>query len=388
MPKSQYRCSRLAACWLAIGLAGCAKPAAVVESEPPQSAAAIADSTSAVEPVHRSPGHVEVVSERCQLDRPYLAALGPRSSVDFRLLDAEPGELMWITGAHVRVVDGDRGGPAPQSYLWRTELTWDRDRHRANFPAWRQRSTCALALTAGQADLVFPAGSGIPVWSDEPLVLTTQWVNLDFSSGQKPVQLRAIVTFDVTRQRDLPEPLQPLYLCTLPALASLESGAAVYDAADELLGPDLKAMASAPAAAFLIGSERTDSFARRYADYWVLAPGRQVVHTRVTTLLDLESDANVAAFAFQSSRRAESIALVDRTTGIVILPPTAGAEETAPRPEGSPARGIVLPAGHEYELVSVFDNRTAEPQGALARLDLYLVDPQMVLPTNPPAAER
>ena len=241
---------------------------------------------------------------------------------------------------------------------------------------------------AGQADLVFPGGSGIPVWSNEPLVLTTQWVNLDFSSGQKPTPIRARVTFDVASQRDLPGPLQPLYLCTLPALASLESRAAVYDAADELLGPDLIAMASAPAAAFLIGSERTDSFARRYADYWVLATGRQENHTRVTTLLDLESDTNVAAFGIQASPRAESIALVDRTTGNVILPPTDGAEEGAPGPDSSPARGIVLPAGHEYELVSVFDNRTAEPQGALARLDVYLVDPQLELPANPPAAER
>jgi hypothetical protein len=279
----------------------------------------------------------------------------------------------------VRVIDGNAREPLSDEYLCRAELALDPERHRTIFGYEGDRSDVVLALGAGQLDLEFPAGFGIPIWSDESLMLTTQAQNLDFSPGQKPVQIRERVTLDLVRQRDLPQPLKPLYLCVVPGLKSLESRAIVYDDSDEFPDEALKSSASSPGAAFVNTAVRGDRFVRRFTDHWQLDPGRDENRTRVTTLLDLPADRAIYFAAAHLHPYAESIELKDLSTGEVIF---QGLRSVAS------AEGLPLVAGHEYELTSVYNNTSGSERNAMATLQLYLLDPQFKLPATPPAAER
>ena len=81
----------------------------------------------------------------------------------------------------------------------------------------------------------------------------------------------------------------------VPGLKSLESRPIVYDDSDEFPDEALKGLASSPGVAFVNAAERSDRFARRYTEHWLLEPGRDENHTRVTTLLDLPSDTMIHA---------------------------------------------------------------------------------------------
>ena len=318
-----------AACCLALGLGGCARPPATVDADNSVPMAEAATPASGELQITRAAGNVEVVSQPYDIDRPYLPMLGPHSSSEFRLLEDGPAELVWITGAHVRMVDGDAREPMSDDYLCRAELSLDSQRHDAIFGIEGQRPDRVLALGVGQLNLEFPAGFGIPIWSDETLTLTTQAQNLDFSPERKPVRVRHRVTLDVVRQRDLPQPLGPLYLYAVSGLKSLDARAVVYDDSDEFPDAALKPMACSPGVAF-VDSQWGDRFARRFTDHWVLEPGREENHTRVTTLLDLPSDTTIHYIGVHVHPYAESIELGDLSDGTTIFRGT-GRPGRAPR---------------------------------------------------------
>ncbi len=263
------------------------------------------------------------------------------------------------------MVADDASQPVSDDYLCRAELALDSERHRAILGFEGERSDRVLALTAGQLDLKFPAGFGIPLRSDEVLTLTTQAQNLDFALRRKSVQVRYRVTLDLARQRDLPGPLSRLYLCPVPGLKSLDSQATVYDDSDQFPDEALKRSACSPGGAFL-DTGRSDRFARRYTDHWVLEPGREENHTRVTTLLNLSADTTIHSIVVQLNPYAQSVELIDLTAAATIFKGPGGM---------SSAEGLPLSAGHEYELTSVYDNASGAQQSARVTLDLYLLDP-------------
>jgi hypothetical protein len=354
-----------AACCLAIGLGGCAERPPAVERLDAAPAAEVSNPATLEPQVTRTNGKVEVISQSYDIDRPYLPMLGPKSSTEFRLLDGGPPERVWITGAHLRMVEGDARQPAPDDYMCRAELSLDSERRRAIPGSEDERSVRILALTAGQLNLVFPTGFGIPIWSDDVLTLNTQAQNLDFTPEPKSMHVRHRVTLDLVRQSDLPQPPRRLYLCVVSGLKSLDSQAVVFDEPDQFPDEALKRSACSPGVAFL-NTERSDRFARRYTDHWVLEPGREANHTRVTTLLNLSADTTIHAIGVQVNPLAESVELVDLTTGESVFKGLGGMASD---------EGLRLSASHEYELISVYDNTSGVQRSAMAMLYLYLSDP-------------
>jgi hypothetical protein len=366
-----------AVCCLCLGLVGCARPQRIVEEDSFAPTAAAEASAPPDLQITRAAGKVEIVSQPYDIDRPYLPMLGPKSSSEFRLQEESPAELVWITGAHVRMVDSDAKETLSDHYLCRAELSLDSQRHSAIFGIEEQRPDCVLALGRGQLDLEFPSGHGIPIRSDEMLTLTTQAQNLDFAPERKPVQVRQRVTFDVARQRDLPQPLAPLYFYAISGFKSLESRPVVYDDSDQFPDATLQPAAGSPGVAF-VDSQWGDRFAHQFTDHWVLEPGREENHTRVTTLLDLIADKTIHYIGAHLHPYAESIELVDLSTGETVYKGLGGQAN---------AEGLPLVSGHEYVLKSIYDNTSGSPQNAMATLYLYLLDPQFKLPAEQPAAK-
>lgn len=161
---------------------------------------------------------VEVLSDALTLDRKYASMEGPRSSHDVVLLDGKLPELLWLTGAQASVVGPDGLTPQSDEFLCHTTLRLnerkrhDPDRHNQLFGGTAHLNTSKLlTLVQGHTAIQFPDGFGIPIVSTEPLVSMAMGLNLNATAGDEPLQVRIKNIYQLARDRDLQEPLQPLF---------------------------------------------------------------------------------------------------------------------------------------------------------------------------------
>ena len=119
-----------------------------------------------------------------------------------------------------------------------------------------------------------------------------------------------------------------------------------------------------------------DKEGRKFSGYWVVPPGRQVNHTRVTEMVSLPYDTSVHYIATHLHPFAESLELRDQTTGETIFKSRTRQVEKgiglAEVEAFSSEAGVPLYKDHEYQLISVYNNTTDRPQDSMAVMYLYL----------------
>src|SRR5689334_14121004 len=69
--------------------------------------------------------HAEFLSEPYTIDRIYKSMAGPESTQLVRLWAADPSELLWITGYHVKVVGADGKAPVSQEFMCHNNLDFN-----------------------------------------------------------------------------------------------------------------------------------------------------------------------------------------------------------------------------------------------------------------------
>ena len=116
----------------------------------------------------------------------------------------------------------------------------------------------------------------------------------------------------------------------------------------------------------------------------MVKPGREVNHTRVTNIMDLPFDTTLHYVAVHLHPFAETLELKDLTTGKTVYKARA---RQAGKGVGlahvdffSSAAGIPLYKGHEYEIVSIYNNTSGEDQDSMAVMNLYLLDKEFKKP--------
>src|SRR5205823_6397523 len=119
-----------------------------------------------------------------------------------------------------------------------------------------------------------------------------------------------------------------------------------------------------------------DDVGRTFAGHWVVKPGRDVHHTSITRWLALPSDQTIHFVSVHLHPFAESVELRDLTTGETVLASRADNHKGRVGLErvqqiSSPA-GIPLRKGHDYDLVSTYDNTSGADRTAMAVMYLYL----------------
>lgn len=319
---------------------------------------------------------VTVVSDVYTVDRLYRSMMGPYSTVTVDLGEGSPEpELLWIRGYKAVMVGADGETAMPQDFMCHSNLDLaDVTAHAERMGQRAIMNGRLFTLSQGQFEIRFPEGFGIPLMSDEVLHLTTQVLNLNDASG-KPVQVRHKVSLDYVRDRDLEAPLKPLLSGSAYGLASLGGDDPYFGM--EMPDPNKHGPGclAAPAA-----SDHTyrDHRGRQFTGHWVVPPGRQENRTLVTRLMDLPYDTTVHCIAVHLHPFAESLELRDLTTGETIF------KSRARNFEGriglqhvdslSSVEGIPLYQDHDYEIVSVYDNPTQQPQDSMAVMYLYLLD--------------
>jgi hypothetical protein len=319
----------------------------------------------------------EILSDTYVVNQKYRSMKGPYSQKAVHLGDAGVPELLWITGYRAVMVGADGATPKPQEFMCHSNLDIDPGRHNSLFKSRIGISGRLFTLSQGQFDIDLPAGFGIPILSTEPLKLTTQVLNLNHDKISERIRHKVEVVY--VRDRDLKEPIRPLFASAAYGLASLEGEALTFGRQEEE-----DHGASCLVAANAAVHEYKDPLGRRFTGHWVVKPGREVNRTLVTDLMNLPFDTTVHYIAVHLHPFAETLELRDLTTDTTVFK-----SKVRPVAEGigidhveyfSSEEGLPLYKSHDYEMVSVYNNTSAEEQDSMAVMYMYLLDKEFTKP--------
>jgi len=316
-----------------------------------------------------------------RIDRLYRSMQGPFAVQEVRL-PVPANELVWITGFRASMVLPDGRTPCDAQFMCHSNLDISGEYHRWLFGHQKLLDDRLVTLSQGQLALKFPEGFGIPLLASEPLALTTQVLNLNVPHASLSVRHR--VEIDFVPERDRTRAFQPLFEVGVFGLVSLEGRPLAYDAEPEE-GSRRETLCLPGRAA--TASEVRDAHDRRFAGHWVVPPGREVRRTDVTRLMNLPFDTTIHYIAVHLHPFAESLELRDATDGRTIFRSRARSLSHGIGLEHvdcfASTTGVPVYVDHAYELVSVYNNTSGQPQDSMAVMYLYLLDKEFRWP--PPA---
>ncbi len=347
----------------------------------------------------------EILAPVYHVDRIYKSMTGPQSTSEFYLADEKAPELLWIVGFEATMVEPDGKTGASQEWMCHSNLDIDAVEHNKAFGGSKRISGRLFTLSQGQYRIDMPKGFGIPILSSELMSLNTQVLNLNMEKGEKDVRHRVYVRF--VRDVELKKPFRALFPAAAYGLKLLrgkdgvfggeapggDMGAAGHEHHHHE-GHDMANMSSSEGdmgghASCLPGAnastnEFADGKGRAFTGHWIVKPGREENHTRVTDIMDLPFDTMLHYVAVHLHPFAQSLELIDKTDGKTIY---KAFTKQADKGVGlarvdfyeSPD-GIPLYKGHEYEIVSIYQNTTDKDQDSMAVMNLYLLDKEFTKP--------
>ncbi|HVU90233.1 MAG TPA: hypothetical protein VHD36_23070 [Pirellulales bacterium] len=395
----------IVACCGLLALVGCSRA-------PATAATAEADETlPAAGKVTRASDHLQAISPVYTIDRIYKSMTGPWSNRELRLLEVDKPELLWITGCQVEMVGADGATHMPEQFMCHTNLDFDPDWHNDLFRSETPLDGRLFTLSQGELQIQFPPGFGIPVLSNEILDLSTQALNLNVRDRTFDVRHKVDVNF--VRDSAAARPMKPLYERALMGMVSLEDEGRIPDQLlDEAAGDKTEHHAPGrghaqhqtheheagpghashdghvsygpcvsccvPGQTAIEGYEFNDTLGQRFSTHWIIKPGREENHTRVTTMMALPFDTTLHFLAVHMHPFAESLELRDVTADKSIFKSRIrnleGAIGLAEVEYFSSAEGVPVYKDHEYELVSVYNNTTGQDQDSMAVMYAYFLD--------------
>jgi hypothetical protein len=331
----------------------------------------------------------EYLSPVYTIDRRYRSEEGPKTTEPVSLEDVSPPELVWITGIRTSLVAADGKTPMPPEFMCHVSLNLDLERHRAAFD-WKNRGIVrVLSLAQGQLSADLPKGFGVPVLSDERLPLHTKVLN---HNRDGRFQVRHRVTIDFVRDRDLTEPMQPLFATRgFVAVPVGQTGSPDPHAGHAGHAEDADGGSPGHAApTALMPVNYRDAAGREFVGHWVVPPGREVRRKNVTDILQIPYDTTLHYVAVHVHPFNESLELRDVTDGRTVFRSRSQAPEKgiglAHVDSFSSVAGVPVYKSHQYELVSVYNNTTPVNQDSMAVMFLLLRDKQFHKPNLPAGA--
>ncbi|MBM4357360.1 MAG: hypothetical protein FJ096_04545 [Deltaproteobacteria bacterium] len=370
-------------------LLGCDRGAPRAESTPSATPVSAATTGASASPRAVPVREHEVLAPVFHVDRLYPSMKGPQETLEVRLVETNKPELLWIVGFEAVMVETDGTTPASQEWMCHSNLDLEPTLHGRLFGGTKRLSGRLFTLSQGQSRIDLPPGTGLPVWSGEALSLNAQVLNLNHPKAS--VDVRHRVTIRYVRDADLAEPLRPLFPAAAYGLKLLRGKDGVFggesraqDGADHAHGGSCLPGRNAGM------NEFDDGKGRAFTGHWVVAPGHEENRTRVTEIMNLPFDTTLHYVAVHLHPFAERLELVDTTTGTSIFRATT---RQAAKGIGldhvdhytSPT-GVPLAKGHEFELVSVYENTSGNEQDSMAVMNLYLHDVEFTRPDARAAA--
>jgi len=314
-----------------------------------------------------------VYSDAFTIDTTWASMQGPYRVLKVQLTDSTSHELVWVVGYEAAIVDADSREPKSPEFMCHSNVDLDMARHRQIFGWSKYPSRRLFTLSEGQTQVRLPEGFGIPLRSDEPLSVTAQVLNHNHRGD--PVRVRQRITVHYIRDRALRQPLVPLYQRGINTLVRLDGPGGSYNAKVD------EHAAHQHGGAEGMGADSQpyrDKQGRTFAGHWIVKPGRETRRTPINGWLQLSEDMKVHYVSVHLHPFAESLDLIDATTGDTVL---ASKAENRPERIGlarveqiASREGITLRKDHQYELVSEYNNTSGADRTAMAVMYLYIAD--------------
>ncbi len=324
----------------------------------------------------------EILSPRYHIDKKYMSMKGPDALQTVTLLDSPEPELLWIVGYEAIVMDGDGKNQVSQEFMCHSNLDIEPSTHWNHFGSNAAISGRLFTLSQGQQNIEFPEGFGIPILSTTPLNLATQVLNLNLDDADLNVRDKVLIRF--VRDRDVPRPMKPLIQAAVQGYKSLEAAPADYGVSAEEHSDGKHGLGCSVGRAAVPGDMDKDEHGQRFTGHWVVKPGREENHTVVTHFLNLQFDTTIHYIAAHLHPFAESLTLIDRTTGETVFRSNV---EATPDKIGikrldyfSSEHGIPIYKDHDYELVSIYNNTSGKDVDSMAVMFMYLLDTRFQKP--------
>ena len=318
---------------------------------------------------------LEHLSPVYTVDRVYRSMTGPSSTQTIFFPQSDQPELAWITGYRATIVGEDGDTPMSQEFMCHSNLDYDAQRHARLFDLPIYHTSRLFTLSQGQFDIKLPEGFGLPYYTDEEFTLTTQVLNLNPIDGSARVRHKVAIDYILDRDVDESRPMKPLFMTSGWGLVLLEGDTGHFGVANPTEEEHGAGCLPGDAAGH---DNYTDAFNREFSGHWVVRPGREENSTLVTNIMKIPYDTTVHYIAVHLHPFAESLTLIDMTTGETVFKSEVDNSEGRvgiDRVEYfASVDGVPVYKDHEYELVSVYNNTTNEDQDSMAVMLLYLRD--------------
>lgn len=312
-----------------------------------------------------------VLSDAYHIDDRYMSMRGPWGQDEVKLLDTDEPELLWITAYETHVVDLE-GKRISQEWMCHANLDINPAEYQELFDTNLPVSGRLFTLSQGQQRIEFPAGYGLPIINGQELTLSTQVLNLNIDDPD--MKVRHEVTIEFARDVELTTPMRPMFQGAVQGFKAL--GDARYygvkpEEEEEDHGPGCEV--GAPA---VEGDVDYDRFGQEFSAHWQVLPGPEVNTTLVTEFLNLPYDTRVHYIAVHLHPYSESLRLLDRTTGETVYYAKVQNSENRVGLDHveyfHSEEGIPIYKGHEYELISKYNNTSQVPADSMAVMYLYM----------------
>jgi cyclophilin family peptidyl-prolyl cis-trans isomerase len=312
---------------------------------------------------------------------PASSALG--SAVGLVDTSAKKRELVWFKGVRLDVLD-ENDKPLPNAeFICHFNLDIDPAFRKKVFPkAQHSGNTRVMTLTQGQTDFHFPEGTAVPVASDEKWTFTFQAAN---RTTEQHRRVKHRLTIDLLKDSDAKEPITALfwyvpYIVVVTGGESKEATEVEHNGAPSCLGTS----AGTTAPNTVPGGVFKDQSGRKLSGHWVVPPGD---HTWRTPILE-ERDPGFANKDMRIHAAWTHIHPLCTAASLVqcngesrrpiftanVKTKTAGGLQIMTIDNIISKQGILLPAGHHYELEAKYSNPTGENQDSMVSHGVYVAD--------------
>ncbi|MCC5025015.1 MAG: hypothetical protein J6386_20475 [Candidatus Synoicihabitans palmerolidicus] len=315
------------------------------------------------------------------IDKIHRSMMGPSAMQEFSLTTTDEPELLWMVSFRAEMVNADGTELLPQEYMCHSNLDIDIAAYRQLMEWEKVASPRLFTLSQGQFEVKFPAGFGIPLVSWQPLTLNSQVLNVNEPEINQRVRHR--ITIEFVRDRNLTEPMTPLFMSAAQAMVLVEGDGGYWGIDDANPAKHGEACAIGTSAS---QAGNTDQFGQQFSAHWVVPPGEHVYHSLATNWLSLPFDTTAHYVAVHLHPFDEYIELVDLTEGRTVFRSEATNRSTGIGLEEveffANADGIPLWQDHEYQVKTLYNNPTAVVQDSMAVMYFYLKDQEFQKPTR------
>lgn len=283
---------------------------------------------------------------------------------------SERSELIWITGYEVTVLDDQGQTEKPLEFLCHASLDVTSDLYSQSVAAPVQQSGRLFTLSQGVTKVRFPEGFALPFHTRYPIALQSQVLNLN-DRAEQTVKHRIRISY--LRDKGLKKRPKALFLVRAPVLKSENPNGASFG---EAIG---QSACAAGENANPTGYIEKDSEGEVFFSHWKLPPGRDKSKALITDRLALERKVTCHYIVSHLHPTGESLELIDLTSVETLFRCQVESSENGlginNLPIYSSAQGFSLDPGHEYGVMSVYNNNTDRTLDAMAVMYLYLHDP-------------